>query len=402
MISLVPTQRLLLFLALATSACAYSNHLWHVDFDTFGKWKIIQEEEECWEAYGTLNKSPYNSNSTALIDCMPTNVAPDLVTPCPANQGTQLGILAKTDEVTKSEFGVVAVMLGLLPGVLQLIGPKFSDLAILATRRPILALFLTIGSPCPALDYETTGMESLLAEDSPPFWPAWLRTRRPWLSVVISLLEYFAVMVAAGNVVYHFYRLTFYAVVLISTQMGQYGGTLEAFAPLLWAFIGIPIHFLGVLQLRLCRVPLADDAASTRPRNKTSLISLLRNEITPCAFATDIESDEIKLQNGPTYQILNWLIRLCIWADVIYGIIVLSTILFVPMWSAIWMIGLVFTGTLVCRLVLAFEMHGLREVPKVYGKASRGSMEAGYEMARLMPENGKAPSQEHTLPLLHR
>jgi hypothetical protein len=79
-------------------------------------------------------------------------------------------------------------------------------------------------------------------------------------------------MVAAGNVVYHFYRLTFYAVVLISTQMGQYGGTLEAFAPLLWAFIGIPIHFLGVLQLRLCRVPLADDAASPSYEMKSLLV----------------------------------------------------------------------------------------------------------------------------------
>jgi hypothetical protein len=319
-----------------------------------------------------------------------------------ADSGAQLGILGKTDEVTKSEFGVVAVMLGLLPGVLQLMGPKFSDLAILATRRPILALFLTVGSPCPALDYETTGMESLLVKDSSPFWPIWLRTRRPWLSVVISLLEYFVVMVAAGNVVYQFYRLTFYAVVLISTQMGQYGGTLEAFAPLLWVFLGIPIHALGVLQLHLCRVPSADDAASTRPRNKTTLISLLRNELTPCAFVTDIGSEEIKLQNGPIYQILNWLIKLCIWADVVYGIIVLSTILFVPMWSAIWMIGLIFTGTLICRLVLAFEMHGLCEVPKVQGKASNGSMEADYEMARLMPENGKALPQEHTLPPLHR
>jgi len=166
-------------------------------------------------------------------------------------------------------------MLSLLPGVLQLMGPKFSDLAILATRRPILALFLTVGSPCLALDYETTGMESLLVKDSSPFWPIWLRTRRPWLSVVIYLLEYFVVMVAARNVVYQFYRLTFYAVVLISTQMGQYGGTLEAFAPLLWVFLSIPIHALGVLQLHLCRVPSADDAALTRPRNKTTLISLL-------------------------------------------------------------------------------------------------------------------------------
>ena len=64
------------------------------------------------------------------------------------------------------------------------------------------------------------------------------------------------------------------------------------------------------------------------------------------------------------------------------------------------MIGLVFTGTLICRLVLAFEMHGLREVPKVQRKALEGSMEADYEMTRLMPENGKAHLKEHTVPPL--
>ena len=78
MISLIPTQRLLLFLALATSACAYSNHLWHMDFDTFRKWKIIKENEDCWEAYKTLNKLPLNSNSTALVDCMLINMHPTL------------------------------------------------------------------------------------------------------------------------------------------------------------------------------------------------------------------------------------------------------------------------------------------------------------------------------------
>lgn len=303
---------------------------------------------------------------------------------------TDSGILANTNEVTKSEFGVVAVMLGLLPGVLQLIGPKFSDLAVLATRRPILALFMTIGSPCPALDYETTGMETLLAEDSAPFWPTWVSTQRRWLSTVISLLEYLLVMAAAGNVVYQFYRLTFYAVVLISTQLGQYGGTLEAFAPLLWAFLGIPIHTLGVLQLNLCRVRTADSSKSTKPPVWSRVGSLITNELTPCAFGTDHRP--IQLQNGPIYQLLNWSIKLCIWTDVIYGIIVLSTVLFVPMWSAIWMIGLIFTGTLACRLVLAFEMHGLREVPKVRGNAFQKTPIPEYEMTRLMPDT------EHALP----
>jgi hypothetical protein len=78
MTSLVPTQRLLLFLAFATSAYAYSNNLWHIDFDTFHKWKIIQEEEECREAYESLNKLPHNSNATALINCMSTNAHPTL------------------------------------------------------------------------------------------------------------------------------------------------------------------------------------------------------------------------------------------------------------------------------------------------------------------------------------
>ena len=304
------------------------------------------------------------------------------------NSDIQPGILDKTDEVTKSEFGVVAVMLGLLPGVLQLIGPKFSDLAILATRRPILSLFLTIGSPCPALDYETTGMESLLVEESEPFWPAWLRRHQSWLTIVISLIEYFLVMCTAGNVIYQFYRLTFYAVVLISTQLGQYGSTLEAFAPLLWVFLGVPIHGLGILQLHWCRAPSAD--TSTKLRNKTTLASVVRKELTPCAFATDI-GPAIRLQNSATYQILNWLIKLLIWTDVIYGIIVLSTILFVPMWSAIWMIGLIFTGTLICRLILAFEMHGMQEVPKLRVRVGKEPMEIDYEMAQLMPSNGKPP-----------
>lgn len=297
------------------------------------------------------------------------------------------GILAHTSEVTKSEFGTVAVMLGLLPGVLQLIGPKLSDLSLLATRRPLLSLFLTLGSPCPALDYETTGMEAMLEPDAAPYWPAYLRKQHAWVTCLVSALEYLLVAGAAGNVVYQFYRLTFYAVVLISTQLGQYGGTLEAFAPLLWVFLGVPIHAVGVVQICWCRVPSSTPSSSTATdtRSDFSLSRLIYRELTPCAWARDHQED-IKLRNGPLYQILNWGIRLCVWTDVIYGIIVLSTVLFVPMWSAIWMVGLVFTGTLACRAVLEFEMYGLREVSK---RRLEGEMGEGYyEMEGLM-EGGK-------------
>lgn len=296
------------------------------------------------------------------------------------------GILLNMSEITKAEMGVVAVMLGLLPGVLQMIGPKVSDLSVLATRRPLLALFLTIGSPCPAFDYTSTGMESLLKE-SPPFWPAFLKKRRLWLKTIVSLIEYLIVMLAAGNVVYQFYRITFYAVVLISTQLGQYGGTTEAFAPLLWVFLGVPIHALGALQIRWCSVP------SDMPRKRTGLVAAIHDELTPCVFATDIRPNSVQLENGFLFQFLDWVLKLVIWADVVYGIIVLSTVVFVPMWSAIWMIGLIFTGTLLCRCVLAFEMHGFRIVPEV--RVPRKSSEAYRETDGLMEKQALAP--EHTM-----
>lgn len=67
-----PAKRLLLLLALASSTLAYSNNLWNVDFDTFHKWKIIEEVEECRNAYATLNHQPKNSNASAVIDCTST------------------------------------------------------------------------------------------------------------------------------------------------------------------------------------------------------------------------------------------------------------------------------------------------------------------------------------------
>ena len=226
-------------------------------------------------------------------------------------------------------------------------------------------------------------MESFLAKESQPYWPASLRKKRAWLTVLVSVVEYLMIMCAAGNMVYQFYRLTFYAVVMISVKLGQYGGTLEAFAPLLWVFLGVPIHALGVLQLYVCRVG-HEVGATRKQRDDNSLGAVLKREFTPCAFADDVGGEEVTLQNGPIYQLLNWFIRLCIWTDVIYGIIVLSTVLFVPMWSAIWMIGLIFTGTIFCRLVLEFEMYGLRHVPEVEEKELKRSIE-DHEMARLMP-----------------
>lgn len=67
MTSLVPTQRLLVLLALACSASAYSNHIWHKAFENSDKWTITRDN--CTAEYEGLNRERYQSHTSDLVDC---------------------------------------------------------------------------------------------------------------------------------------------------------------------------------------------------------------------------------------------------------------------------------------------------------------------------------------------
>jgi len=61
---------------------------------------------------------------------------------------------------------------------------------------------------------------------------------------------------------------------------------------------------------------------------------------------------------------LDWMIRLLVLVQVFHETMVLSSELFMSLFAALEVAGRFLAGAMMCRVVLAFEMYGLRKVPK--------------------------------------
>jgi hypothetical protein len=287
-------------------------------------------------------------------------------------------ILEHSTEARKAEMAICTVILGLLPVAMQLIGPKLSDISVLALRRPILAFFVCIGSPTVTLSHDKTGMEPIsehteageAQEEEKPLWPEVLTSTIA--KVAISFLEYFGAVLSAGNALYHAYGLSFYCVTLISTLLGTFGHKPEAYSPLLWVLLPLPIQALGVAALLLdydSSATTSENVAADRnyklywARIVNRLKLILAQEVTPCAFRDPGKlPTEFKSKRSYKLYTLICLVKLGSWIHVLMGTIILSSVLFVSLFDTLQIVGLLLGGTLICRVVVAFEMYGLREV----------------------------------------
>jgi len=167
-------------------------------------------------------------------------------------------ILENFTEIRKTEMAIVSVVLGLLPMALQFVGPKVADLAILGMQRPVLAALICLGSSCPTLETDRSGLETVrnmghasVGGEDEVLWPEKLLTPPSWVKFLISGVEYILVGTAAANSVIQGWQLSFWAISFISTLVGAFGNTAEGFSPLLWVFLPLPIQALGMCVLYL-------------------------------------------------------------------------------------------------------------------------------------------------------
>ena len=278
--------------------------------------------------------------------------------------GTVGCILQYMTEARKAEMAITSVVFGLLPATLQLIGPRVSDVSALGLQRPILALLICLGSPSATLENGRTGMEiSLQTQDK--LWPKFLIQSPLWLQIGISLCEYAIVMTAAANCILQAYQLSFWAVTLVSTMIGSFVNTIETFSRLLWGFLSLPIHLLGLYAKHIAKTPTSQWGAKLgKPKWRLRISGWVIQELTPCAFAKIVDTQPAEFKPSYRLLVLNWMIRIGVWLHVIYGTIVLSSMLFISLFDALRLISRFLIGTFACRLVLAFELYGLRVVSR--------------------------------------
>ncbi|KAF5723787.1 hypothetical protein FMUND_1523 [Fusarium mundagurra] len=251
-------------------------------------------------------------------------------------------ILTTMPEFRKAEIAAAAVVLGLAPSVLQLLSASYLDTAILAYRRPGLAVLLAMCSsgvrPLTASDYDDF-IGKMSAESSTAFAvPRFVGAKG-----AVSVVEYFVAAASVANNAYLTYQLCLQAVCAFSPN--------EDFLPAIWTATALAIHLVGYIAARLKITTNAKSAWEDRGR--------LWSEFTPTAW-------QPKLHVKANGQHTGWFLTLasalyvgdCLQA--LFGTLILSSLLFISVRdSAIIVIRL--TGSaLFARLILIYELAGLK------------------------------------------
>ncbi|KAL6804078.1 hypothetical protein J3E68DRAFT_434399 [Trichoderma sp. SZMC 28012] len=248
-----------------------------------------------------------------------------------------------------NEFTVSGLLIGLLPAGLSQFGPPMADLAVLATRRPILAFLLAFGTPSPNLGLQggliNRDLASYVLTVPAVGFPRRLM-RAPWvIRAAISCVEYLVSMLATGNVVYQVYRLTYKAVSQATVSI-KIPNVPETYILFFWMVVMAPIF--GIAYSRAGYSITSSKAIQRR----SVVVTWILDEFTP------------SLPGGWVYThiVLGWFGSVLSILHIWLGTVVLGSILFVTLPDMLTVVEALVGCTLLSRIVLAFELHGIKQV----------------------------------------
>ncbi|KAK0668649.1 hypothetical protein QBC41DRAFT_321470 [Cercophora samala] len=278
------------------------------------------------------------------------------------------------------------VLLGVMPTVLAVMGPSTEEMSMLANvaRRPLLALMLAAGSPSVyfsrAFEYHDPAQ---ILHDHPSRLPQW----RPstWYSKLsISLAEYIIAMAAITNIATLNWELGIKAICTLWTN--------RIFGPTIWALLGLVVHIFGTigLRLRVCgwRGPKEEVLEAARRKEESvnavevrgafhirktlgsagewmtgiprRFLSFLKTEPIPSASA-GFEVRIVTFQESKLFLVAAWVGSMTAILHIIFGTLIFASTVFVGVEDALSIVGRYMASVSVCRIILMYELAGLRE-----------------------------------------
>jgi hypothetical protein len=259
-------------------------------------------------------------------------------------------ILNNLGETLKSDMAAAAVVLGLLPTTLGLVGSTTMEVGLVALRRPFLAFLLAAGAPAvsPIRTFDYVDPKELLQKK-----PGSVKifSMGPIKKLAIALLQYVVAAAAVLNLAIVSYELCIRTVCSIAAQ--------TAYMPALWAFLAIAVHFFGSWSVYL-RVRIVTGGSNINISGRGRLLQRILREFVPSAAREEAEL-EIKDETYG-YIFLAWFTSVCTVLHIIYGTLLFSSILFIETPDAVIVVIRYLSSTLVCRAIVMFELSGLRQV----------------------------------------
>lgn len=263
-------------------------------------------------------------------------------------------------ESIKSNMGTAQVLLGLTPVILSNFGLRIAEISVMSTQRPLLTLMLAFGAPAV---YPTR----LLRYDNPfeilrtnslrlKFFPLQLQKRH---AVFISIAEYLIAAAAIANVFHCTITLGLWTLSIIGCETFIF--------PFLWVILALAVHIPAAVALRFLKgskLKISSLAAEFRRPALRPIGKELRHafwrEFKPCAIGPSlvVEDDETsKFAIG-----LNYLAGILASAQLTWGISVFSSLLYISIRDASFVVARLVASALVCQLILSFELKGLEDV----------------------------------------
>lgn len=288
-----------------------------------------------WFPYYEYHWSAVAKSCTSQMTDYRTDNRTSCISPCACVVDC---LLNNTTESIKTNIAAAQILLGLTPQILIFAGPSLGDIAVLSTYRPGLAAFLALGFPAMSLSslFSTIDVDYILRRPV-------TRTGRAyhgWLSkqsrLVKSAMSWLLYAVAAGAIVNNGYTSIYTD---LRTVSGWRCGAV--YMPLSWSLSGVIPAGVAMIAIR------------TRRAGTTTMTNILSLRDVPGWILSDTV-------DGPATEIVFWLATFLTVLQMIYGIVVFSSLLFVSFLDACPILLRYGISASICHLLLLVELSAMR------------------------------------------
>lgn len=287
---------------------------------------------------------------------------------CLDHQQCLLDTLTENNKAYMSSAGLV---LGLSPILLSTIGPTISEVGVLSVRRPLLAAFVSLGAvgayPTRVLSYSDDDPLSVLRTPtvlSHRVLEGIKTSNRRWRVVIIAL-QYIIVGLAVAHTALTSWQLG------VSTTLNFVCHS--SYMPIIWTTLPVLVH-----------LPVAASMAVSVRRTIPKSSHHIMGELKLCLQHDPLPERSLQITMIRLWW--RWVATMFAFIHTLVGIIIYSSLLFTMTTDAAIIVLRYFISAFVCRLILMFELAGMKWVHHQQRVAADGSDRTPHgDTGKLLP-----------------
>ncbi|KAI0467797.1 hypothetical protein F4859DRAFT_225242 [Xylaria cf. heliscus] len=342
---------LISFLFIASSSAALTSQFQHFYPQHGDKYEYILHHNCSQEFANYLTGRPQDFEVDWLGGGGPSSVLVEPVVKC---------LLDNVSEYIKAAASSAQVILGVTPPLLATLGASTDELAMLSVvgRRPLLALLISFGNPSVYMErvFDFRQPEKMLQRHQGRY-----RLFRPdtkFKQYLLAAIQYAIALGAAANIAVLSWQLG------VGTVCSWWSETV--FGPLTWTILSIPIHFGGILAIRLRVRRIYSNEDKEQEIGFYQWFRLLPARIGAfwkSEWVPAVAQEEVRIkpfEENEAYVGWSWFLSTATVIHILFGSLVLSGLLFIGPRDALLVIFRYVLSVLACRILIAFELAGMR------------------------------------------